>query len=79
MPQTSAPSLCGAWRTPRWPGGGGKCAVEHESVVRKVPSGWSPHVVTVSKLQQIGIKGSYCVDWKLFHFDMQIEKKSIDT
>ena len=44
MPPTSAPSPCGARRTP--PLGqevGGKCEVEHETVVRKDPSGWSPY------------------------------------
>ena len=25
------------------PGGGEKCAVEHESMVRKAPLGWSPY------------------------------------
>ena len=28
---------------PAGPGGGGKCAVEHESVVQKAPSVWSPY------------------------------------
>ena len=31
-------------RPPSGPGGGEKCAVEHESVVRKAPSEWSPYM-----------------------------------
>ena len=41
MPPTSAPSPWGAQRTPLLGQGlGEKCAEEHESLVRKSPSGW---------------------------------------
>ena len=44
MPPASAPFLQVRDGPPAGPGGGGKCAVGHESVVRKSPSGWSPYV-----------------------------------
>ena len=48
MPPTSAPSPCGARVPPAGPGDGGKCAVEHESVARKDPSGWSPYAIVAA-------------------------------
>ena len=49
MPPTSAPSPCGVrWDPSLGQEVGEKCAAEHESVVQKALSGWSPYEVHVS-------------------------------